>query len=52
MVAQMLVLLGIPPGMPGFQVVRRADGMTVPGVSTTAVAIAAGCVQARRARTR
>src|SRR5712664_3975227 len=37
-VAQMVVLLGIPPGMPGFQVVRRASGMTLPGASTATVA--------------
>src|SRR5882724_1265783 len=38
MVAQRVVLLGIPPGMPGFQVVRRASGMMLPGVPALTVA--------------
>src|SRR3989442_12164372 len=35
----MVVRLGIPPGMPGFQVVRRASGMMLPSVPTLAVAM-------------
>src|SRR2546430_10280125 len=35
----MVVRLGIPPGMPGFQVVRRASGMMLPSVPTLTVAM-------------
>src|SRR2546425_13379234 len=35
----MVVRLGIPPGMPGFQVVRRASGMMLLSVPTLTVAM-------------
>src|SRR3989442_1541680 len=45
-VAQRVVRSGIPPGMPGFHVVRRSWGRMV---SVTATAVVAGCLQAKRA---
>src|SRR3989442_11863218 len=35
----MVVRLGIPPGRPGFQVVRRASGMMFPSVPALTVAM-------------